>query len=1109
MLTKRLIAAICSAAILCTSISYAAPKEESFDEASDISVELFATAFDGGDGTEENPYIISTEEQLAFVADIPNKCYKLANDITLASEWVPIGTYGEAFSGTFDGDGYTISNMVVTNGDGFFKKVSGNIKNLNITGSVASTSGYAGGIAGQSSGTFENCTFSGTVSGTGKNSYTGGLVGYNTGKSVLSCHTSGSVIGINCTGGLIGLNDSSATSTYTVTDCYSNCDVKGGTRVGGLIGSQDAVTVSKCYATGNVQGSSSSGHVGGLIGYTVQALIKNCFAAGDVSTSVNSNDLYECDGGGLVGYIYSGTIRLSYATGNVVSYKDDEDTYKFYYGGGLVGYAYDNTTIENCYATGDITSYRYAAGLLGYKYYSNLKITNCYSIGKPNASTIYGLSYRDATVINSYYDSQTSGCTDTGYGSPKTTSGMKNQLIYDGWDFDTVWGIDESEAINNGYPYLLWELEKKVKVNKVALSPTSADVKIGSSITLTPTVEGENVEGIPLSWTSSDKTVATVENGTVTGKNIGTAVITVSYASLTASCTVTVLDNTVKVTNVALDKTDAGIIIGETVQLTATVAPEDATNKDINWTSTNPSIATVSDSGVVTGVAAGTAQIYATSVSNSACYAICDITVAAQKVAVTGIEFSDNIFNTPYEVNIGKSLTLSPTIKPSDATNKDIKWTSNDSSIATVTNGKVTGIAEGSTTITATTVDGGYSASVTVKVTKPTVYVTGITLNTEQMTVDVKATKKLIAAVTPADSTDKTITFKSNNNAIANVSADGTVTGVSPGTTLIQAISDTSSGKFIAFCTVTVPKPIIEVTSVKLDKGSLEIVEGKTVPLKTIIKPTNATYKTIAWSSSDESIVTVSQDGYVTAHGVGEAVVSATAVNGVNVVCNITVLPSDTPAQLKVEDATVKAGKQVPITVSIASNPGISTFNFDLTYDNTKMYPVSYTKGDVLEKVNIVTPLGSQSFEDKNSVRFLCSTSDSKNMDADGDLITVIFQTLTDIDYGEETIGIVPSAFTNQNYETVNLQEDNCTLKITDYIIGDVNNDDTVDLKDSMILGQYIAGFGVELTPQGKKAAVCIYPDNGDNAETSEPTINDFQHLFRYLSDWQVELGKN
>ena len=609
-----------------------------------------------------------------------------------------------------------------------------------------------------------------------------------------------------------------------------------------------------------------------------------------------------------------------------------------------------------------------------------------------------------------------------------------------------------------------------------------------------------------LTWESSDNNVASVSRtGTVTGKKLGTAVITASYGTVSASCSVEVTDGSIRVTKITLDKTALTTYVGEAAEITAVVSPSDATNKNISWRSDDPAIAAVSGAGgscMVSGVSQGSTKVYAVSDSNNAVYAVCDVAVAAKRIAVTGISF-DNIKTNPYEIYKNRSAVLSPTIKPSNATNKNVIWTSSDTTIVSVENGKITGISEGIATITATTEDGGRKASVAVRVLKPEVYVEGIYLNYDKLTVNVKSTAKLVPTITPEDADNKTVTFKSNNNAIATVSSDGTVTGIAPGTTLIQAISETASGTFIAFCTVTVPKPVIAVTSVKLDKSALEIVEGKTVPLKAVIKPVNATYKTLTWSTSDESVATVSQDGYVTAQGVGEAVISATSVNDVSVVCAVTVLSPDTPAQLKVQDATVKAGKDIPITVSIASNPGISTFNFDLEYDKSVMYPVSYTKCEALENVNIITPLDSQKFDNKNSVRFLCSTADSRNMDTDGDLITVVFRTLTNAAYGDHTIKIVPAAFTDQFYKPINLKEDNCTLTITDYTIGDVNNDDSVDLKDSMILGQYIAGFGVELTEQGKKAASGIYPDSG-----SEPTINDFQHLFRYLSDWQVELGK-
>lgn len=934
MRIKKIIATICSAAILCTGTVFAAPETEIIE---DGEIELFAAQiFDGGTGTETDPYLISKEEQLMLIADLPSASFKLTSNIELKNSWNYIGKDGDDFSGVFDGDGYCISGLTEI----FFDVNNGTVKNT----------------------------------------------GFKTIEEEIS---------------------SSAVVAY---------DNKG--------------TIESCYAEGKV---SRNEYAGGFV-YDNNGIIENCYFMGDV------------------------------------------------YGG-------------NSYSR---------AGGFAYRNYKTIK--NCYCVATVDAAYKQGFIYSDngGTITSCYYDKQVSGLSDSYGGEPKNTLALKMAATYKDWDFENVWDLDSE--INDGYPHHRIDKRAKPAINSLQLNITEAPLIIGETLELTAIADPEGAD-VTVNWQSSDASVASVDaSGVVTANAIGAAVITASVGTVKAYCSVTVSDNSVKVESVTLDKSDAGIIIGETLKLSADVLPADATNKNIKWSSSNSKIASVSADGTVTGISEGETKIYATSVSNASCYGVCNITVAKQKIAVSGIEISGNIFG-EYEVNIGKTLTLSPVIKPSDATNKDVRWTSSDSNVATVINGKITGVSEGSVTITATTVDGGYTTSVIVKVTKPTVYVTGIALNTEQMTVKVKETKKLVAAVTPLDATDKGVIFKSNNNAIANVSADGTVTGVSPGTTLIQATD--STGMFRAFCTVTVPKPVVEVTSVKLDKSSLEIVEGKTVPLKTIIKPTNATYKTITWSASDESVVTVSQDGLVTARGVGSAVVSATSVNGVNVICNVTVLSSDTPAQLKVEDATVKAGKQIPVTVSIASNPGISTFNFDLTYDNTKMYPVSYIKGDVLNNVNIVTPLGSQSFKDRNSVRFLCQTTDSRNMDSDGDLITVMFQTLPDAEYGEHTIGIVPSAFTNQNYETVNLQSDNCILKITDYTIGDINDDDVVDLKDSMILGQYLAGFGTELTPQGKKAAVSIYPDKNDNVETSEPTINDFQHLFRYLSDWQVELGMN
>lgn len=685
MKKNKFIAAICSAALLCTSTAFAMPE----DYGEDIvlsDVELYETkVFEGGTGTETDPFLISTETQLILINDFPTCSFKLLNDIELVDEWNYLGdSNNQKFNGVIDGDGYCISGLTAL----LFTYNYGTIKNL----------------------------------------------------------------GFNTTASIVYKNYG------TIENCYS----EGATKRDGAFVTYNAGIITNCYAKGST----------------------NCTA----------------------GFVY--------------------------YNGYDGNYSYSSAAITNCYCVGEEVT-------LGFVYNN----------------------YNYATIKNCYYDKQVSGVSDTKGGSqPKNTLAMKMSVTYSDWDFENVWAIDED--INDGYPYLRMEKRAVPAINGLQLNTTEATMIIGETLTLTATVDPEDAD-VTVNWQSSNTSAATVDsNGTVTANALGTTVITASVGSVKAECTVTVSDNSVKVESVTLDKNNTGIIIGETVKLTATVSPDEATDKKVSWSSSNSKVASVSSDGTVTGVAEGTAQIYAKSSSNSACYDVCTVTVSKQKIGVTGVEISGNIFG-EFEVNIGKTLSLSSVVKPDNATNKDVVWTSSDSKIASVAGGKVTGVSEGSATITVTTADGGYTASTIVKVTKPTVYVTGIALNVEQMVVKVKETKKLIATVTPTDATDKGLIFTSNNNAIASVSSDGTITGISAGTTLIQ-VTD-STGTFRAFCTVTVPKPVVEVTSVKLDKSSLEIVEGKTVSLKTIIKPTNATYKTIAWSSSDESIVTVSQDGAVTA----------------------------------------------------------------------------------------------------------------------------------------------------------------------------------------------------------------------------------------------------
>ena len=170
----------------------------------------------------------------------------------------------------------------------------------------------------------------------------------------------------------------------------------------------------------------------------------------------------------------------------------------------------------------------------------------------------------------------------------------------------------------------------------------------------------------------------------------------------------------IAVTGVSLDKTSLSLIVGNTEQITATVKPDDATDKSVFWVSMDERIATVDQSGNVTAVGAGTTTIHAVATSNQDIFATCQVTAVAATVAVTGVSLD----KTSLSLTEGASEKLLATVSPANATNKSVTWSSSDDSVATVdANGKVTAVKAGTATITVRTVDGGKTATCNLAVT--------------------------------------------------------------------------------------------------------------------------------------------------------------------------------------------------------------------------------------------------------------------------------------------------------------------------------------------------------------------------------------------------------
>lgn len=254
----------------------------------------------------------------------------------------------------------------------------------------------------------------------------------------------------------------------------------------------------------------------------------------------------------------------------------------------------------------------------------------------------------------------------------------------------------------------------------------------------------------------------------------------------------------VYVTNIFLNNSTATLSPGSTQQLTATVIPSNASNKNVTWSSSNSSVATVSSNGKVTAMAIGEADITATAADGSGVKAVCHVTVKEKVVSVQKIAFVE----APSTINIGKSLKLNVAFTPTNATNKTLSWTSGDTSVLTVDNeGNVKGIGKGTTTVVATTTDGSdLSIRCYITVKRP---VTSIALSKSTATMSPGRTLQLSAIVNPYDASNKNVTWSSSNESVATVSSAGKVTAVAAGEADITATAADGTG-IRAVCFVTV-----------------------------------------------------------------------------------------------------------------------------------------------------------------------------------------------------------------------------------------------------------------------------------------------------------------
>ena len=331
----------------------------------------------------------------------------------------------------------------------------------------------------------------------------------------------------------------------------------------------------------------------------------------------------------------------------------------------------------------------------------------------------------------------------------------------------------------------------------------------------------------------------------------------------------------ITVGSVSLNKTSLSLTEGETATLTATVTPSNATEKTVTWSSSNTSVATVSSSGLVTAVSSGTATISVWS-SDGEKSATCEVTVQSKYISVTGITLD----NETLTLDVNKTAQLTATVQPSNANNKSVKWSTSSSSIVSVSaQGNVatlTAKSAGEAIITVEAVEGGYTKQCKVTVTIP---VSSISLSQTAATIAFGQTLTLTATVQPTNASNSEIEWSSSNPAIASVS-DGVVTaGTTSGNVTITAKSK-SNPEVTATCKVTVKSEIILVNRITISPSSLNLYLNQTAQLTATVSPSNADDKSIIWSVPQGSVVSVDQNGIVTAVREGTSRVIASSSDG-------------------------------------------------------------------------------------------------------------------------------------------------------------------------------------------------------------------------------------
>ena len=563
-----------------------------------------------------------------------------------------------------------------------------------------------------------------------------------------------------------------------------------------------------------------------------------------------------------------------------------------------------------------------------------------------------------------------------------------------------VVGQDNSEAsdsivVNVISQYISVDSVTLVDANNNTLS-NSINLNIGEEVTIKFLLNPSNATLKETNWTNSDSSKVSMKDSVgyalIKGLEVGSSDIEITVKDYdgnvkTDSVKVNVINSNqpVLVSSIALSPTSVTLNPNGTYKFNVTVSPSNATNKGVTWSSNDTNVVSVDQNGNIKALKDGTAKIRVTAQDGSGKYAEASVTVESSKptnILVTGVSLNASTV----KMYVGQSYQLIHTIKPSNATNKGVTWSSSNTNVVSVSNGKIVGKSSGKARITVTTNDGRYSAYTDVTVinrpssnssssSKPSSSSSSgssisssidIIKNTIELN---KGSEEKLEYKLSQDLTDSIIIWKSSNTDVA-VVKNGIVSAISDGEATITA---TINGKDIKdTCKVIVKK--LDLTGIVFEDESLSISVGKTLKLTLNALPSGADLPSLKWDVDNKDILSVSDEGVIKGINVGEAIVTVSSMDGkYSASINIVVTPYvSEPIEINVEgydlnfdentysytlkiknekslkitsnvkDISIKGNDKLEngslITITVFNNDGSKTYNIKIEKSKSYVY---------------------------------------------------------------------------------------------------------------------------------------------------------------------------